>query len=440
MPAAPHVKLVLAQLTADTQARLRERLAALADPQVDVDLLQVGAHEMLLRPHLALHLAARTGRPLDAVLRQAGADRIELLTEAQAAALVEQRVPEDLVARVLPAVAPDWHLDCIRAPAAWAALGGADAIDWQDIVVGQIDTGYTRHAAFGFGAGGTPWLDTARSRSIEPAETGAEGYGIPAAGAGSGPGVDPMAFGAISKGHGTRIGSTISGRADLPGGQVFRGIAPRVPHVVVRITDTVAINTRLWELAQALDYLAQDLRVDAVNISLGAFPPVAHPAVDAALERAHRRGTVVVCAAGNHVDPVVYPARHPRVVAVAGVTVQRVPWSGSSFGPQVAFSAPAANVFRAQAQADGIGTGFAAGGDGTSYAAALTTGTAALWLARWRAEIATRYGRSARRVEAFRSAAQATAQRPPGWQPQPFGAGILDAGRLCTDPAAALPA
>jgi hypothetical protein len=26
-----------------------------------------------------------------------------------------------------------------------------------------------------------------------------------------------------------------------------------------------------------------------------------------------------------------------------------------------------------------------------------------------------------------------------GWQPQPFGAGILDAGRLCTDAAIALP-
>jgi subtilisin family serine protease len=157
------------------------------------------------------------------------------------------------------------------------------------------------------------------------------------------------------------------------------------------------------------------------------------------MARARNAGVIVVCAAGNGVDQVVMPAALDTAIAVAGTTFQSLPWNGSSFGPEVDFSAPAAGIFRANPQRNGIGHGFADGGDGTSYATAITTGAAALWLLRWGSQIDAMYGPGSTRVEAFRQAAMATARKPPGWQPTPFGAGILDIGVLCTDAARALP-
>ncbi|HET6829081.1 MAG TPA: peptidase S8/S53 subtilisin kexin sedolisin, partial [Ramlibacter sp.] len=121
------------------------------------------------------------------------------------------------------------------------------------------------------------------------------------------------------------------------------------------------------------------------------------------------------------------------------VTWQSLPWHGSSFGPQVAFSAPAADIYRASPKRQGVGSQYIGAGSGTSYATAITTGAAALWLLRWGPQVAQKYGRTAARVEAFRKGAIATVRKPAGWQPQPFGAGILDIGRLCTEESAALP-
>ncbi|HEY0822867.1 MAG TPA: S8/S53 family peptidase [Ramlibacter sp.] len=425
-------------------AAFRQALVEIAHPQVDVGFVQVGVHEAVLRPHLLLHLQARSGLPVDQVLTQAGAARVELITEDDAYTLYRHRVEEDLPAApaleaAVPAAARLWHLQAVNAQPAWDALGGPDAIDWQDLKVGQIDTGYTRHVAFGHDDAGDAgsWIRAADCRTFLYPDVPAE-YAVllPAE---PGDGRDPMPFGALNKGHGTRIGATISGHARLPDGGMYYGIAPRVPHVVVRITDTVAINTRQQEFVEALDYLVNVARVDVVNVSLGMFPPVASAAVRAVMRNARDHGVIVACAAGNYVDPVVVPAALDTAIAVGGVTAQDRPWSGSSFGPEVAFSAPASGIFRAAPVRGGLGSGFLGGGDGTSYATAITSGTAALWLLRWRTQVAQRYGRTAARVEAFKAAARATCRVPEAWEPQPFGAGILDAGRLCTDQAAALP-
>lgn len=429
-------KVILRGEAADRFAGYRRKLAKLAGEGLDVVVEQVGVHEGLVRAHVVAHLQARhPGRSIeDLLVKKAGAARVEPITDEDAAVLVRQRVEEDLEPRLLqsaPAIAGgrDWHLQAVNVQAAWnqPEIGGPDAIDWQDIRVGQIDTGYTRHVALGH-QGGASWIAQADCRTFEPFPTGA-----PA-------GVDPMPFGSLAKGHGTRIGSTISGAADLADGSRFRGIAPRVPHVVVRITDSVAINTRQDEFVQAMFHLVDVAKVSVINISLGMFPPVASPAVRQAVEHARSRGVIVVCAAGNGVDQVVVPAALESTIAVAGVTWQSLPWGGSSFGPEVDFSAPAANIYRADAQKSGLGQAFADGGDGTSYATAITTGAAALWLLKWRSQIGAKYGPpGSTRVEAFRQAARDTARRPPGWQPTPFGAGILDVGALCSDAAKALP-
>lgn len=420
----------------------RQKLAKLTGPGLDAGLLQVGVHEAVLRPHVLTQLHARhPGKTISKLLKEAGADRAELIEEADAWALYRQRVEEDLEPRAAAPIPENaggraWHLKAINVQPAWDALGGPDAIAWDGIRIGQIDTGYTQHMAFGHGQSGGSWIASADCRTFMNPDTPPE-FAPPVITANNG--VDPMPFGALSKGHGTRIGSAISGWARLPDGFVFRGVAPRVPHVMVRITDSVAINTRQAEFVQALRYLVDVAGVDVVNVSLGVFPPVVHPDIRDAMAHARSKGVIVVCAAGNHVDPVVVPAKLDTAIAVAGTTWQSLPWSGSSFGPEVDFSAPASGIFRADAQRTGVGSGFAGGGDGTSYATAITTGSAALWLRRWRSEINAKYGRSAKRVDAFREAVRATCRKPPGWQPEPFGAGIIDTGRLCTDLGLALP-
>jgi hypothetical protein len=431
-----------------TFEQYRQRLEALADPAVDVGLLQVGVYEAVLRPHLLRHLVARTGVAADTLLTRHGAARVEMISADDVAVLARQRIPEELQVKAPSPVHDGWHLDAVNAGTAWDAVGGPDAIAWGDVCVGQIDTGYTQHVAFGHGAGeggGTSWIRSAACRTILFADVPAEFGIVPQVSAGNG--VDPMPFGAMSKGHGTRIGSTISGWARLPAGGTFHGVAPKVPHVVVRITDSVAINTRQAEFIHALDYLVSVVKVDVVNVSLGAFPPVASKAMVDSLATARAKGVIVVCAAGNYVDPVVVPACVRTAIAVGGVspyldgngTLQMRPWSGSSFGPEVAFSAPADQIHRAAPQRNGIGSNFDSGGDGTSYAAAIASGSAALWLLRWRPQINAMYGRTAKRVEAFKAAVQATCQQPPNWQPQPFGAGVVDVGRLCTEMENALP-
>lgn len=420
----------------------RAQLSVLTGPGVDTGVLQVGVHEAIVRPHLLRQISSRQpGIPVDQLLRDAGADRVEWIKEEVVYTLYLQRIVEDLdpkVAAAVPGTAGGraWHLSAINAPAAWAALGGPDAIDWQGIRVGQLDTGYTQHKAYGHGQPGGTWLLSGLCRTFMDSDLPPE-FSDPVPQPDNG--VDPMPAAGLFKGHGTRVGSTISGHCPVDAGFTFRGVAPKVPHVVVRITDSVGINNRQNEFAQGLRHLVDVAQVDVVNVSLGVFPPVAAPAMREAVAYAHSKGVIVVCAAGNYVDPVVAPARLPETIAVAGATWESLPWHGSSFGPEVDFSAPADGIFRPEPQRNGIGTNFADGGDGTSYAAAITTGSAALWLRCWKPQIDAKYGRKGDRVEAFRQATIASCRLPPGWQPQPFGAGIIDTGRLCTDQVTALP-
>ena len=109
---------------------------------------------------------------------------------------------------------------------------------------------------------------------------------------------------------------------------------------------------------------------------------------------------------------------------------------GSSFGPEVDFSASAADLRRASVKRTAkFSSGF--GGDGTSYATAITTGAAALWLTHRATEISRAYPQPWQRVEAFRSLACRTARVPAVWQPGSFGTGVLNVAALLD---AALPA
>ena len=410
-------------------------------PGLDTRLWPVGPTQAVLRAPIVRAIEtdypAIGAGPLLAIL---GITRIDAIDDATSARLIALRDVTQLPARA-PAPAPaaaggfDWHLNRSGAVAAWSLLGGPDAIAWGSVVVGHIDTGYTRHPALGFA--GATWIDTANARTFVPAPTGGEAA-LPSSEPGGG--LDNLE--GFSAGHGTRMAAAISGHAPSAAAGPFYGAAPKVPLVPVRITDSIWISHRQREFAQALRHLVRTAGAKVVNVSLGVFGAVVAKAMRQAIDEAYEAGVIVVCAAGNIVNPVVAPARLARTLAVGGVTADDVPWAGSSYGPETDFSGYAAGIRRANVE-PGPKYGYAGGGDGTSYATAMTSGAAALWLAHHGPALDAAYPQAWQRVEAFRTLAQQNARVPTVWNPGAFGTGILDIGallRAALPPAAATPA
>ncbi len=401
-------------------------------PGLDVRLWPFGVRQAVIRAPIVRAIEIEYPNiGAGPLLKVLGIEDIRLITDEETVALIAGRDVEMLPTRPVVQVAStvpgvDWHLAAVNAPQAWQLLGGPDHINWGGVRVGHIDTGYTEHPVFGFPQ--APWIDVAQARSFMPIVDNIDASMFPPE---LGPGQDTLtgAFG----GHGTRIASTICGHApNAPGGPFF-GIAPKVPLVPVRITDSVWINHAQREFAQALNHLVGPAKVGVVNVSLGVFLSFVESKLKAALNAAYDAGVIVVCAAGNHVNSVVAPARLSRTLAVGGVTVGDVPWGGSSYGPEVDFSAPAADLRRANASLPAKFK-YGGGGDGTSYATALTTGAAALWLAHHGAALNATYALPWQRVEAFRVLATQTTRKPSPWNPGAFGTGVIDVEALLKAP------
>jgi hypothetical protein len=396
-------------------------------PGLSLGLVSISDQRMLVPASTLQALALEYGKTeVPAILARAGAVGAIAVDDCGAIALLRAR--DDLsLPRRAPAPPPvggvDWHLAEVNAPAAWALFGGPDAIAWGGVRVGHIDTGYTAHPVFGFGTP-APWVDTGLARTFFAAHAEMDDPG-------PGQGIDPLAF--SMDGHGTRTGSTICGHAPAAPGGKFYGVAPKVPLVPVRIANHVWINHAQEQFAQAVDHLVDQANVGVISLSMGIFQSTILKRLRKALNKAYESGVIVVCAAGNVVQDVVAPARLSRTLAVGGVTRVAgalVPWSNSSHGPEVDMSGPAEGVRRAEM--NNSHPTYAGGGDGTSYATALTAGAAALWLAHHGSAIGTKYPHPWQRVEAFRQLVRDTAKVPANWHSGSFGTGVLDVHALLT--------
>jgi serine protease len=243
-------------------------------------------------------------------------------------------------------------------------------------------------------------------------------------------------------GHGTHVAGTIAQTTN--NGVGTAGIAYNAKIMPLRVLDANGEGDSA-AIARAIRYAAR-YHADVINLSL-EFPSEVRaaeiPDVLAALRYAHRRGVVVVAAAGNQADfAVAYPARAQSVIAVGAITVDGCQADYSNAGEDLDVVAPGGGADApntdsvwdaAHCNPDSIGKpivqqtftrgvrhfGLPRSYEGTSMASPHVSSIAALLIA------TKRLGPhpSPRDVE---SHIEATAR--PTDRPDRYGAGLVDAG------------
>ena len=95
----------------------------------------------------------------------------------------------------------------------------------------------------------------------------------------------------------------------------------------------------------ALNWLAKS-RVHAVNLSVAGTD---NKVLRLAFDKAHRKGMVLVAAAGNwgRADKPAYPAAYKPVVAVTAVNAKKRIYSHANSGKYIDFAAPGVRIFTA---------------------------------------------------------------------------------------------
>ncbi|WP_427886039.1 type VII secretion-associated serine protease mycosin [Kribbella sp. GL6] len=177
--------------------------------------------------------------------------------------------------------------------------------------------------------------------------------------------------------HGTAVASIIAARPVR--GIGFRGVAPGARILPIRVSERDASeqtgeSVDATVFAGAIRYAA-DAGAAVINISLSMYSDL-KPVRDA-VRYAQQHNALIVAAAGNaHAeqgpDPVTYPAAYPGVVGVGAITIDGTRLSNSQVGPYVDISAPGGGVLAATRVR---GHRYY---DGTSFATAFVSGTAAL--------------------------------------------------------------
>ena len=209
--------------------------------------------------------------------------------------------------------------------------------------------------------------------------------------------------------HGTAIAGLIGGR------KVVTGMAPGASIFAARAFDGPspdAVTSDAHTLIAALDWLAAN-RVQLVNLSFAGPPNVL---LRTALTAARRKGMVLVAAAGNGGPKArpYYPGAYPSTVAVTATDENREVYAQANRGDYVFVAAPGVDLL-VPANDNGYDVM-----SGTSFAAAIVTGLAALHL-----ESATRNG-----IDIEAALESSTRDLGPKGRDRIFGYGLIDATRL----------
>ena len=285
-----------------------------------------------------------------------------------------------------------WHLHQVGLPAAWK-LGQGDGV-----LVAIIDTGVSR----------VPDLQAAR---LVP------GFNF----------VADNEKADDDHGHGTHVAGTIAQVTNNARG--VAGIAFRAALMPLKVLSAQGSGS-MGAIAQAIRFAA-DHGAHVINMSLGGPFPVTP--VRRAIEYAHRKGVLVVAAAGNDGrGRVSYPARYPNVVAVAATQWDESTTFYSNWGKEIDIAAPGGNI-RVDQNGDGKPDGILQntllpGGKGDGYLWFMGTSMAAPHVAGIAALV---MGAGVTRPDVVEKVLLDTARKPKSvafdGHDDHYGAGIADA-------------
>lgn len=268
-------------------------------------------------------LAARYGAALEPTDLTANGGRIvtlrtspalvpALLARLRSDPLVETAEPQRLVRAFRapndPRYGEQWNFQRIDMEKAWEVTRGNGA------TVAVIDTG----VALGYGDGGHLCRDFGGVRFAQPYDF-----------------VNRSRTPSDDHGHGTHVAGTIAEATDNNEG--VAGIAYEATLMPLKVLTRDGFG-RMSDVAAAIRYAA-DNGANVINMSLGG--PFPDSVTRNACKYAHAKGVTIVCAAGNGGgEGVGYPAAYPECIAVSalGPSGKLAPYS--SWGPQVALSAP----------------------------------------------------------------------------------------------------
>jgi subtilisin family serine protease len=300
--------------------------------------------------------------------------------------------------------------------------------------IGHIDTGLAPHPALGFKNGAPPpnihmtdglnWHDP----------SGGETYAVATLRKGTGLIEDLTEY----PDHGVKTLSVILSDNDR-----LRGVAPGAHIVPYRVANGPVFRAKATtkNIGYAIDHalgLSHPVRVFSISMGnpgvLGAFEglrrllsgeTIMAMAARRAIDRAYEAGAIVVCAGGQVIDRVVYPARFSRTIAVGGfkrrgALIEHYPPEGYGDRSRIDVYAMAVDVNRAAAHLDASGKPVftyaddpnAPGGEpsGTSYATPQVAAAAAMWVETHRDALEAAFaGARWKIVEAFRLALKRSA-------------------------------
>jgi thermitase len=297
---------------------------------------------------------------------ETNADNVYLpVAEEEALAETALFAPEDVTALevVLDCAQdeddPEWGRKMIKVQEAWDySLAEGNPAQGAGIRIGHIDSGIRVH----------PEMAETQIRTDLQYDTITKGGTFTASGA-----------------HGLGTSSVLASSEARPLQPPFvTGVAPQaeiLPIRVVRDGPPVFVDP-IFRIGQkrvidAVNYAVAN-NCHVISMSLGGlFFFGLHYFIRRAVQE---HNIIVVAAAGNYSHEVVWPARYPEVIAVAGCTADCTIWFHSNAGPQVDVTAPGKNVFRAYYD-DAADQDVVEKGSGTSYATPHVSGVAALWLA-----------------------------------------------------------